>query len=133
MLLLRLKGAAKSAAKRGGGKLGKANFMLASLAVKDKGLWNIVGGRAYIPRLLRVGQIFSGNGCDCGIVGIKDADDAGDTDIFLVSDMEIHEKRSFLFYSVKQPPLTSICLAPLIRSGSQEVMMICFPEIFSQR
>ena len=102
MLLLRLKGAAKSAAKRGGGKLGKANFMLASLAVKDKGLWNIVGGRAHIPRLLRVGQIFSGNGCYGGIVGIKDADDAGDTDIFLVSDMEIHEKRSFLFYSVKQ-------------------------------
>ena len=132
MLLLRLIGAAQSAAERGSGKLGKANFMLIPLAIKDKGFWDIVGSRAYISRLLRVGQIFSGNGCDCGIVGIKNADDAGDADILFVSDMEIHKRDPFC-YSVKQPPLTSICLAPLIRSGSQEVMMICFPEIFSQR
>ena len=98
MLLFRLEGSAQSAVKRGSGKLGKANFMLVSLAVKDKGLGNIVCGRAHISLLLRVGQIFSGNGGNCGIVGIKDADDAGNPDILFVSYMEIHKRESFLLF-----------------------------------
>ena len=90
--LFRLKRAAQSATERRGGKLGKTYFMLISLAVKNKGFRNIIRCRNNISLLLRMGEIFSGDRCHRGIVGIKNTDDAGYSDIFLVSDMEVHEK-----------------------------------------
>ena len=66
--------------------------MLFPLAVKDKGFRNIIRCRGDISFLLRAGEKFSGNRCHSGIIGIKNTDDGGGADIFLVSDMEVHEK-----------------------------------------
>ena len=88
----------QSAPQRRCGKLGETYFMLIPFAIKNEGLRDIIRCRSDISFFLRVGKIFSGDRCHRGIIGIKNTDDTGYADIFLVSYMEIHEKRSFLLF-----------------------------------